>query len=118
MANDIISYMLITRRTADVTAFYTRVFPGWTLSAPGRPRDWVAVDSGSGPGGIIMNQAYDAEPLAWLPCVEVDSIKTTIGLVKANHGTVVLGEEAMPDGKGTYAIIADPRGGKIAIRRP
>ncbi len=108
--------ILITKRVADVKPFYEKVF-GWKFEGTGHPRDYVTMDAGDGRGGLVMNQAYDVEPLVWLPCVEVVDIEKTLEKVLDNHGSVVLGAKPMPDDSGPYAIIADPKGANIAVRQ-
>jgi len=108
--------ILITEKVGAVTGFYEKVFD-WKFVGKDNPRDYVTVDLGDGRGGLVMNQAYDVEPLVWLPCVEVENIETTLEKVLDNDGSVVLGAKPMPDGNGPYAVIADPKGAQIAIRQ-
>ncbi len=116
MAEIITGCILITKEVSKVKGFYEEVF-NWNFEGTGNPRDYVTIDSGDGRGGLVMNQAYDVEPLVWLPCIEVENIKATLEKVLDNDGSIVLGAKPMPDGNGPYAIIADPKGAKIAIRQ-
>ena len=108
--------ILITKKVGAVTEFYEKVFD-WKFAGTSNPRDYVTVDIGDGRGGLVMNQAYDVEPLVWLPCVEVVDIEATLEKVLKNHGSVVLGAKPMPDKNGPYAVIADPKGAQIAVRQ-
>lgn len=115
MPNPFVHIELSTDNLAGAKKFYKSIF-GWKLSdmkmGPGMVYTMIDVQGGTG-GGMGPKQDGNA-PNAWLPYVEVDSVKKTIAKARKGGATILV--EYQPVGAmGALGIFVDPTGAPLGV---
>ena len=114
MPNAFCHIELNTDDIAHAKKFYKSVF-AWKLNdMKGMP--YTMIDVGKGVGGGMQPKMPNA-PTAWLPYVEVDSIKTTIAKARKAGATIALEYMAM-GANGAIGVFMDPSGAAVGIWEP
>jgi predicted enzyme related to lactoylglutathione lyase len=112
MAN---AFVHIELNTDDLTAarkFYKRVFDWKLQDMPAE--GYTMIDVGKGTGGGMQKKPMAEAPTAWLPYVEVDSVKRS--LAKAAKAGAQIVQDYMPiGGMGAIGIFIDPTGAALGV---
>src|SRR5262249_50224671 len=87
---------LSTDNPGKAEGFYTKLFK-WKLSPLPSPEPYTMIDTGSRTvGGGVTGKSMKEQPTAWLPYVEVKSVKATLSLAKKLGGKVVVPYQPVP----------------------
>lgn len=113
------SFAHIELNTGDASVakkFYKKVF-AWKMTD--MPMDggmsYTMIDTGSRQsGGGIQKKPMPEAPTAWLPYVEVDSVKRTVAKAKKLGAEVVLDYQPIPD-MGAIGVFVDPTGAALGV---
>jgi predicted enzyme related to lactoylglutathione lyase len=118
MTNAFVHVELNTDDVAKAKQFYKKIFK-WKLEdmkmGPGMTYTMVKPDKGTG-GGMQAKPMPDA-PTMWLPYVEVDNVKQTIGKAKKAGAQIIVDAMEVP-GTGTMGIFLDPTGAVLGLWQP
>jgi predicted enzyme related to lactoylglutathione lyase len=113
MANPFIHIELSSVDLKKAERFYKSIF-GWKLqSVP--EMGYTMIDVGGGTGGGMQTQRQPGAPSAWLPYVEVDSVKETLAKASKAGAKVMLDYMEIGGGMGAMGIFADPTGATIGV---
>jgi predicted enzyme related to lactoylglutathione lyase len=114
MANEICYVRLTTDDTETAESFYDDLFDGWSFGEPFQHggRTFIPWAGGGGPGGDVVKK-IEAEPLAWMPFVKVDSVDDTLTAAKNLDGKVKIDKTSFEGAY--YAVIVDPTGALIGV---
>lgn len=120
MPNAFAHVELNTDHLGRASKFYGQLFK-WKIAPYDGDGDYLAIDAGKGRtgGGMQVNPMPEA-PNAWLPYVEVDSVKRTIARAKKLGATVVVPYQPIGE-LGAIGIFVDPSGAALGVwetRRP
>ncbi len=108
-------FVHIELNTPDVAAskkFYKGLFD-WAF--PVIMGGYTGVDVGkTGTGGGMQTNPMPGAPPAWLPYVEVDSVKKTIAKAKKRGATIMVDYMAIGD-MGAIGVFVDPLGAALGL---
>lgn len=115
MANAFVHVELNTDDVAQAKKFYRRVFQ-WKLEdmKMGPGMTYTLVDVGKGVGGGMQKKPMSGAPTAWLPYVEVDSVKKTVAKAQKAGAQVMVDYMEIP-GTGAIGIFVDPTGAALGV---
>ena len=113
MKNTFIHVELNTDNVKKAEGFYKKLFK-WKLESP-KGMNYTMINTGSkNSGGGIQQKPMPDAPTAWLPYVEVKSVKKTIAQAKKLGAQIPL--EYMPlEGMGAIGIFIDPTGAALGV---
>jgi predicted enzyme related to lactoylglutathione lyase len=113
MKNNFVHVELSTDDVKKAEGFYKKLFK-WKLQSP-KGMDYTMIDTGAkNSGGGIQKKQMAGAPTAWLPYVEVKSVKKTISQAKKLGAEIPL--EYMPiEGMGAIGIFQDPAGARLGV---
>jgi predicted enzyme related to lactoylglutathione lyase len=116
MANNFAHIELNTDDAAAAKAFYKKVFDWKLKDMPMGPgMTYTMIDTGSRQtGGGLQKKPMPEAPTAWLPYVEVASVKRTIAKAKNLGAKVVVEYQPIPD-MGAFGIFIDPTGAALGV---
>ena len=116
MANIFAHVELNTSNTVAAKAFYKKIF-AWKMQdmpmGPGMVYTMINTGSRQAGAGIQQKPMPDA-PNAWLPYVEVASVKKTIEKAKALGAQIIISYQPLPD-MGAIGIFVDPTGASLGV---
>lgn len=113
MANSFVHSELMTSDPAKAIAFYKKVFQ-WKLT-PMPAFNYTSIDTGSlGRGGGIGKTHSPGQPTAWMPYVEVASVKKSIAAAKKAGAKIMVDYMAVGD-MGALGIFVDPTGATLGV---
>jgi predicted enzyme related to lactoylglutathione lyase len=112
MGNGFAHIELTTTDVAKAKKFYKGIFK-WKLNdVKGMP--YTMIDTGGQPGGGLQAQPLPNAPVAWLPYVEVESVKKTVA--KAQKAGAQIAIDYMDIGEnGAIGIFIDPLGAMLGV---
>lgn len=107
------AHIELTTSDLDVAKkFYQTVF-AWKLNdIPGM--NYTMIDVGTGQGGGMQVKPMPDAPTAWLPYVEVDSVKKTLATAAKAGAQIALDFHDI-GGMGAIAVFVDPTGATLGI---
>lgn len=114
MANPIIHWELMVTDPARATLFYQRVFD-WTFTPSGP--EYTLIDTGSPPGGGLLQRPRGVPTSALNSYFEVASIDQTLRNAVEAGATVIVPRTEIP-GIGWFAMFLDPDRIPIGIMQP
>jgi predicted enzyme related to lactoylglutathione lyase len=113
MANAFVHCELSTDDVARAKKFYKSLFD-WKISDM-PAMNYTMVDVGKkDSGGGITAKMMPNQPTAWLPYVEVASVKKTIEKAKKGGANIVLPFQAIGD-MGAIGVFIDPTGAALGV---
>jgi predicted enzyme related to lactoylglutathione lyase len=97
-------------------SFYSELFD-WTVNADPAMGGYGLVDTGSSPETITggIGPSMDAADAGVRFYVRVDDIAATLDRAIELGGARVLGPTELPEGYGSYALLADPDGNTVGL---
>src|SRR5262245_38244918 len=121
MANSFVHVELNTDNLEGAKSFYKKVFD-WQLEDMPMGGDMVytMVKPKEGTGGGMQDKnkiGMSHAATAWLPYVQVDSVKKTMGKAKKGGAQIVVEHQEVP-GMGSLGIFVDPTGAPIGVWEP
>jgi uncharacterized protein len=116
MANTFAHVELNTSNPVAAKEFYRKIF-AWKMQdmemGPGMFYTMVDTGSRQASAGLQQKPMPDA-PNAWLPYVEVASVKKTIEKAKALGAQIIISYQPLPD-MGVIGLFLDPTGAALGI---
>jgi hypothetical protein len=115
MANPFAHIELTTGDLAAAKKFYKKLFDWKLTDTPMGPgMIYTMIAPGKGPGGGMQAKPMPEAPVTWLPYVEVESVKKTLGKAEKGGAKVVL--QPTDIGKnGIIGIFVDPTGATLGV---
>ncbi len=96
------------------TKFYKKLFAWKITSMP--EMNYTLIDVGSKTsGGGMMAKMMPNQPTAWLPYVEVASVKKTIAKAQAAGANVVVPYQPIGETMGAIGVFIDPQGAALGV---
>jgi uncharacterized protein len=92
--------------------FYGKVF-AWKLTEMPE-MSYTMIDVGGGTGGGMQMRPMPDAPTGWMPYVQVDSVKATVGKAAKAGATVMLPYHEI-GGMGAIGVFRDPQGSMIGV---
>ena len=92
--------------------FYGKVF-AWKLTEMPE-MSYTMIDVGGGTGGGMQMRPMPDAPTGWMPYVQVDSVKATVGKAAKAGATVMLPYHEI-GGMGAIGVFRDPQGSAIGV---
>ena len=117
MGNPFCHIELSTGDVAAAKRFYNRIFDWKLTDVPMGPMTYTLINVGKGVGGGMQAVSMPGQPTAWLPYVEVASVKKTLDKARAAGATIVVGYTPIP-GTGAIGIFVDPAGAGLGVWEP
>ncbi|MCA9603583.1 MAG: hypothetical protein R3A78_04440 [Polyangiales bacterium] len=113
MPNAFVHSELMTHNPVKAIAFYKKVFK-WKLN-PMPAFNYTSIDTGTmGRGGGIGKTHSPQQPTAWMPYVEVESVKKTIAAAK-KAGAKIMVDHMLVGDMGALGIFVDPTGATLGV---
>lgn len=116
MSNPFAHIELTTSDLGAAKKFYKKLFD-WKLSDMPMGEGggvYTMIAPGKGPGGGMQVVPMPGAPVAWMPYVEVDSVKRSLAKAEKNGAKVVL--QPMDIGQnGIIGVFVDPTGAAIGV---
>lgn len=104
--------------TGDVAAskrFYKSLFK-WKVKTLGKDMGgYTTIDVSGGVGGGMMQKMMPEQPTAWMPYVQVDSVKKTIEKARKLGADVKVEYMEIPGGMGAFGVFVDPSGAGLGV---
>jgi uncharacterized protein len=115
MANPFAHIELSTGDLGAAKKFYKKLFDWKLTDTPmGEGGVYTMIAPGKGPGGGMQTVPMPGAPVAWMPYVEVDSVKKTLAKAEKGGAKVVLAP--MDIGKnGIIGVFVDPTGAALGV---
>lgn len=111
---------LLTANVQAAKEFYGQVF-GWEyIESPSENTNVIIIKQGDKEmGGIVEIPAekQDEIPPHWMNYILVDDIDGIVQKAR-DHGAIIRREVTTVEGKGRYAVIADPTGAHFSLWQP
>jgi predicted enzyme related to lactoylglutathione lyase len=118
MANPFVHVELNTDDVSQAKKFYKSVFQ-WKLAdqkmGPGMA--YTMIDVGKGTPGGMQKKPMAGAPTAWLPYVQVDSVKKSIAKASKAGAQIMVDYMEIP-GTGAIGIFVDPAGAALGLWEP
>jgi predicted enzyme related to lactoylglutathione lyase len=115
MSNAFVHCELSTDDVGAAKKFYKKVFD-WKLSeVPAMKYTMIDVGRKDQGGGITEKMMGPQQPTAWLPYVEVESVKKTIAKAEKGGARIVLPFQAIGETMGAVGIFIDPTGAALGV---
>ncbi len=92
--------------------FYKAIFDWKFSEVPGM--DYTMLNVGGGPGGGLTKKQMSNQPTAWLPYVQVDSVKKSLDKVRKAGGTVMVDHTEIGE-MGAIGVFMDPHGAALGV---
>ena len=96
-------------------SFYKKVFAWKLTEVPGM--NYTMIDVQGGAGGGMQSKPMPEAPTGWMPYVQVDDVKVTLGKATKAGASVLLPYQEIGE-MGAIAIFVDPTGCRIGIWAP
>lgn len=118
MTNAFVHVELNTDNLGAAKTFYKKIFK-WKLEdmKMGPGMTYTMFQPGKGTGGGMQAKPMPGAPTMWLPYVEVDSVKKTIGKAKKLGAQIMVESQDVP-GYGSLGIFLDPTGAALGVWEP
>jgi predicted enzyme related to lactoylglutathione lyase len=113
MPNPFVHIELTTGDLKKAAKFYSKIF-AWKVS-PMPGMQYMMIDVGGGTGGGMQATPMPGAPTAWLPYVQVDSVKATIVAAKKAGAKIELDYREISGGMGAIGVFTDPTGAMIGV---
>jgi len=114
MGNPFVHIELSTDDVGAAKKFYKKLFDWKITDMPAM--HYTLIDFGSKTsGGGMMQKMMPNQPTAWLPYVEVASVKKTIAKAQAAGANVVLPYQAIGENMGAVGVFIDPHGAALGV---
>ena len=112
MSHSFVHIELNTDNLKGAKQFYKKLFK-WKLAD--MPGPYTMIDTGSKEsGGGMQTKPMPEAPTAWLPYVQVESVKKTLAQAKKLGAQIVLDFQPLP-GMGAIGIFVDPTGASLGV---
>jgi predicted enzyme related to lactoylglutathione lyase len=113
MPNTFIHIELSTDDVGRAQDFYKKLFK-WKFK-PTKGMPYTMIDTGSKTSGAGLQQKPMPEgPNDWMPYVEVDDVRKTMGKSREAGGNVIVEYQAIP-GMGAFGVLSDPSGAVLGL---
>ncbi len=112
MGNPFVHIELSADDVGAAKKFYKAVFD-WKLQDMPQ-MDYTMLDVGKGTGGGMTAKQMPGQPTAWLPYVEVASVKAALGKAEKAGGKVLVPETSIGE-MGHIGVFMDPQGGALGV---
>src|SRR5690349_20701169 len=117
MPNAFAHIELNTPNVARSRAFYSKLFK-WKIKPYPEMPTYMGIDTGSKEtGGGISKKEMAEAPTAWLPYVEVASVKTSLAKAKKLGAKIVVDYQPIAE-LGAIGIFVDPAGAGLGLWEP
>lgn len=112
MSHSFVHIELNTGNLKSAKQFYQKLFK-WKLAD--MPGPYTMIDTGSKEsGGGMQTKPMPEAPTAWLPYVQVESVKKSLAQAKKLGASIVLDFQLLP-GMGAIGIFVDPTGASLGV---
>jgi uncharacterized protein len=117
MPNAFAHIELNTPNVAKSRAFYAKLFK-WKIAPYPEMPTYMGIDTGSKEtGGGISQKEMPEAPTAWLPYVEVASVKKSLAKAKKLGARIVVDYQSLGE-IGAIGIFVDPAGAGLGVWEP
>jgi predicted enzyme related to lactoylglutathione lyase len=113
MANPFAHCELNTTDLKKAKKFYQALFAWKLIEMPGG-MPYTMIDVGGGGGGGMVANTKPGFPSAWMPYVQVDSVKKTLAGASKGGATIVVDYMSIGD-MGAIGVFIDPTGATLGV---
>jgi uncharacterized protein len=120
MANGFVHIELSTDDVTKAKSFYKKIFKWKLQDVPMGPgMTYTMVDAGKkATGGGMTRKMQPGSPTQWVPYVEVDDVRKTVGSARKAGAKVLVDYMEIGKNMGAFGLFVDPSGATLGVWGP